>query len=78
MHAAENFEDTVIADRLRALTRDEPDLTALVHRLQDRPGTAFSGSGSSSAWNRDASTGRPKPADQRVLSLRRRLGRSFG
>ena len=73
MHAAENFQDSVIADRLLALTRDEPDLTALVRRLQDRPGTAFSGS----AWERDASTERPQPKDQRVVSLRRRLGRSF-
>jgi hypothetical protein len=75
MHAAENFQDTVIADRLLALTRDEPDLTALVRRLQDRPGTAFS---SGSAWERDASTERPQPKDQRVVSLRRRLGRTFG
>jgi hypothetical protein len=74
MHAAENFEDTVIADRLRALTRDEPDLTALVHKLQQRSSEAVTGS----AWERDASTERPKPADQRVVSLRRRLGRGFG
>ena len=74
MHAAENGQDTVIADRLLALTRDEPDLTALVRRLQQRPGTAFTGS----TWERDASVQRPKPTDQRVVSLRRRLGGSFG
>ena len=74
MHAAENGQDTVIANRLRALTRDEPDLTALARRLQERPGTVFAGS----AWERDASTERPKPTDQRVVSLRRRLGRTFG
>lgn len=74
MHAAENGQDTVIAERLLALTRNEPDLTALVQRLQERQGASINGS----AWDRDGSTARPAPKDQRVVSLRRRLGRSFG
>jgi hypothetical protein len=73
MHAAENGKDTVIADRLLALTRNEPDLTALVRRLQDRQGASTNGS----AWERDGSAARPVPKDQRIVSLRRRLGRSF-
>jgi hypothetical protein len=73
MHAAENGKDTVIADRLLALTRNDPDLTALVRRLQERQGAP----GNGSAWERDGSTARPAPKDQRVVSLRRRLGRSF-
>ena len=74
MHAAENGKDTAIADRLLALTRDEPDLTALVQRLQERSRAA----GTGSAWERDGSTARAIPKDQRVVNLRRRLGRSFG
>jgi hypothetical protein len=75
MDAATNGTDTVVAERLQALTRDEPDLTALVQRLQQRSGTTF---GSSSAWQRDASGARPRPTDQRVANLRGRLRRSFG
>jgi hypothetical protein len=74
MHAAENGKDTVVADRLLALTRHEPDLMALAQRLQERRGAPTNGS----AWERDGSTARPVPKDQRVQSLRRRLGRSFG
>jgi hypothetical protein len=72
MHAAEKFEDTVIADRLRALTRDEPDLTAIARRIQERPSTASS----RTAWENSHLSDRPAPQDQRVISLRQRLGRS--
>jgi hypothetical protein len=52
----------------------EPDVAQLSERLQARAGTPVSVSG----WERDGSTARPVPKDQRIVNLRRRLGRSFG
>jgi hypothetical protein len=67
-------KDPVVAERLLRLVSSEPNVITLAERLQARTGAPTGSSG----WERDGSTSRPVPKDQRVVNLRRRLGRSFG
>ena len=72
--AGNSGKDPVVAERLLRLVSSQPDVIQLSERLQARASTPISGSG----WERDGSTARSVPKDQRVVNLRRRLGRSFG
>ena len=72
--AGNSGKDPVVAERLLRLVSSQPDVIQLSERLQARAGTPVSVSG----WERDGSTARSVPKDQRVVNLRRRLGRSFG
>jgi len=72
--ASNSGKDPVVTERLLRLVTSEPDVAQLSERLQARAGTPVNVSG----WERDGSTARPVPQDQRIVNLRRRLGRSFG
>jgi hypothetical protein len=71
--AGNSGKDPVVTERLLRLVSSQPDVIQLSERLQARASTPISGSG----WERDGSTARAVPKDQRVVNLRRRLGRSF-
>ena len=72
--AGNSGKDPVVAERLLRLVSSQPEVSQLSERLQARAGTPVSSSG----WERDGSTARAVPQDQRVVNLRRRLGRGFG
>ena len=71
--AGNSGNDPLVAERLLRLVSNETNVTVLSERIQARAGTPTSISG----WDRDGSF-RPAPKDQRVVNLRKRLGRSFG
>jgi hypothetical protein len=72
--ASNSGNDPVVTERLLKLVSSDTDVSSLTERLQARASTRVNGS----AWERDDSTARPAPKDQRVVNLRRRLGRGFG